>query len=176
MRMSRTWDSTLSMIPKGGDTVWGGLDWSPEEGYVQFVSSSLKDPCLEFELLHHVLFKRHVIPSFGVKAITLEEEGLVPSALLLEDIYVARAPARLDVIGGIPDYSGSLVLQMPIREACHVVSYGSELSNHTPTFDMDMSDFMDGDQPISYEKARSCFARDPSQKYYFSLYASHCMT
>nr|XP_043640289.1 L-arabinokinase-like [Erigeron canadensis] len=115
-----------------------------------------------------------------------------------EDIYVARAPGRLDVIGGIADYSGSLVLQMPIREACHVavqkiqpnkqrlwkhaqarqnakghgptpvlqiVSYGSELSNRGPTFDMDISDFMDGDQPISYEKARSYFARDPSQKW-----------
>ncbi|KAI3847144.1 hypothetical protein MKW92_009468 [Papaver armeniacum] len=33
MRMTRTWDSTMSMIPKGGATIWGGLDWSPEEGY-----------------------------------------------------------------------------------------------------------------------------------------------
>lgn len=33
MRMSRTWDATMSMIPKGGETIWGGLDWSPEEGY-----------------------------------------------------------------------------------------------------------------------------------------------
>lgn len=115
-----------------------------------------------------------------------------------EDIYVARAPGRLDVIGGIADYSGSLVLQMPIREACHVavqkiqpgkqrlwkhaqarqnakgqgptpvlqiVSYGSELSNRGPTFDMDLSDFMDGDQPISYEKAKGYFARDPSQRW-----------
>lgn len=32
MRMTRTWDSTMSMIPKGGDTIWGGLDWAPEEG------------------------------------------------------------------------------------------------------------------------------------------------
>lgn len=24
----------MSMIPKGGDTIWGGLDWSPEEGYL----------------------------------------------------------------------------------------------------------------------------------------------
>ncbi|GAV84944.1 LACT domain-containing protein [Cephalotus follicularis] len=31
MRMTRTWDSTMSMIPKGGDTIWGDLDWSPEE-------------------------------------------------------------------------------------------------------------------------------------------------
>ncbi|KAK4389063.1 L-arabinokinase [Sesamum angolense] len=104
-----------------------------------------------------------------------------------EDIFVARAPGRLDVMGGIADYSGSLVLQMPTREACHVavqkihptkqrlwkhalarqnakgqgpthvlqiVSYGSELSNRGPTFDMDLSDFMDGEQPMSYEKAR----------------------
>lgn len=24
----------MSMIPKGGNTVWGGFNWSPEEGYV----------------------------------------------------------------------------------------------------------------------------------------------
>ncbi|GKB99992.1 phospholipid:diacylglycerol acyltransferase 1-like protein [Tanacetum coccineum] len=34
MRMSRTWDLTMSMIPKGGETIWGGLDSSPEEGYI----------------------------------------------------------------------------------------------------------------------------------------------
>ncbi|OAY65459.1 Phospholipid:diacylglycerol acyltransferase 1 [Ananas comosus] len=33
MRMTRTWDSTMSMIPKGGETIWGDLDWSPEEGF-----------------------------------------------------------------------------------------------------------------------------------------------
>ncbi|KAG9150526.1 hypothetical protein Leryth_010890 [Lithospermum erythrorhizon] len=101
-------------------------------------------------------------------------------------------------MGGIADYSGSLVLQMPIKEACHVavqkihpgkqrlwkhaqarkqargqelipvlqiVSYGSELSNRSPTFDMDVSDFFDGEEPISYEKAREYFARDPSQRW-----------
>ncbi|XP_022731410.1 L-arabinokinase-like isoform X2 [Durio zibethinus] len=73
-----------------------------------------------------------------------------------EDIFVTRAPGRLDVMGGIADYSGSLVLQ---------VSYGSELSNRGPTFDMDLSDFMEGDQPISYEKAKKYFAQDPSQKW-----------
>ncbi|KAI0504615.1 hypothetical protein KFK09_015567 [Dendrobium nobile] len=73
-----------------------------------------------------------------------------------EDIFVARAPGRLDVMGGIADYSGSLVLQ---------VSFGSELSNRAPTFDMDLSDFLDGDQPISYEKAYRYFAQDQSQKW-----------
>lgn len=31
---------------------------------------------------------------------------------LQEEIFVARAPGRLDVMGGIADYSGSLVLQV----------------------------------------------------------------
>ncbi|CAI5978373.1 unnamed protein product [Closterium sp. NIES-64] len=35
-------------------------------------------------------------------------------------LVVTRAPGRLDVMGGIADYSGSLVLQMPTAEACHV--------------------------------------------------------
>lgn len=30
----------------------------------------------------------------------------------------ARAPGRLDVMGGVADYSGSIVLEMPIAEAC----------------------------------------------------------
>ncbi|XP_057821160.2 L-arabinokinase isoform X2 [Cryptomeria japonica] len=117
---------------------------------------------------------------------------------LQDAIFVARAPGRLDVMGGVADYSGSLVLQMPIREACHaavqtshpgkqrlwkhalarqhargegflpvlqIVSFGSELSNRAPTFDMDLADFMDTDGPISYEKAHKYFAQDPSQKW-----------
>src|SRR5215218_597785 len=32
-------------------------------------------------------------------------------------LYVARAPGRLDVMGGIADYSGSLVLQLPLAVA-----------------------------------------------------------
>ncbi|CAI0388032.1 unnamed protein product [Linum tenue] len=115
-----------------------------------------------------------------------------------EEIFVARAPGRLDVMGGIADYSGSLVLQMPIKEACHaavqknhpskqklwkhaqarhhsdsdkqtpileIVSFGADLSNRGPTFDMDISDFMDGEQPISYEAARNYFSRDTSQRW-----------
>ncbi|MEJ7712652.1 MAG: galactokinase family protein [Pyrinomonadaceae bacterium] len=38
------------------------------------------------------------------------------------ELIIARAPGRLDVMGGIADYSGSLVLQMPIAEATHVAS------------------------------------------------------
>src|SRR5215470_1463723 len=35
-------------------------------------------------------------------------------------IFIGRAPGRLDVMGGIADYSGALVLQWPIRQATRV--------------------------------------------------------
>ncbi|CAI9272898.1 unnamed protein product [Lactuca saligna] len=37
MRVGRTWDSVISLLPKGGDTIWGDLDSSPED--IQTVSS-----------------------------------------------------------------------------------------------------------------------------------------
>ena len=37
-----------------------------------------------------------------------------------DSVFIARAPGRLDVMGGIADYSGALVLQWPIREATRV--------------------------------------------------------
>lgn len=49
------------------------------------MSAALKEPSLEFELLHPVLVKKRVIPHFpaaGERAVTLEEEVLVPAALL----------------------------------------------------------------------------------------------
>ncbi|XWS17462.1 hypothetical protein CRYUN_Cryun33cG0069900 [Craigia yunnanensis] len=42
MRMFRTWDATRSMIPKGGETIWGGLDWSPEGGSFNYNAKKLK--------------------------------------------------------------------------------------------------------------------------------------
>lgn len=41
-------------------------------------------------------------------------EGLVEG-----DVWIARAPGRMDVMGGISDYSGGLVLQLPIDRACY---------------------------------------------------------
>ncbi|XP_010263341.1 PREDICTED: L-arabinokinase-like [Nelumbo nucifera] len=178
-------------------------------------TSSLAKSCTEdFEILHGDLHGLSDTMNFLKSLAELDtihdsgkntekrrmRERLAASTLFNweEDIFVARAPGRLDVMGGIADYSGSLVLQMPIREACHVavqrihpskqklwkhaqarrnvkgqestpvlqiVSYGSELSNRGPTFDMDLSDFMDGDNPISYEEANKYFAKDPSQKW-----------
>ena len=51
---------------------------------------------------------------------TLEVHPFEPARGLFEagrEVVIARAPGRLDVMGGIADYSGALVLQWPIREA-----------------------------------------------------------
>ncbi len=79
-------------------------------------------------------------------------------------IAVARAPGRLDVMGGIADYSGSLVLQRPIAEGTfaavqpidrpvlELVSIGrSPIS--VPTAEL----LTDG-EPIAYDDARRRFA------------------
>lgn len=59
--------------------------------------------------------------SFGNEALVLPELRAAAGLFHRNDpILVARAPGRLDVMGGIADYSGSTVLQMPIAEAAHV--------------------------------------------------------
>lgn len=57
-----------------------------------------------------------------------EREKLAAGTLFRweDELVVARAPGRLDVMGGIADYSGSLVLQMPIKEAAHVALQRSD--------------------------------------------------
>ncbi|CAM8945536.1 unnamed protein product [Rhodiola kirilowii] len=59
--------------------------WEPTTALYEFVSSALKDQTLEFELLHPVAIKRRVLPHFsaqGEKCRSLEDEDLVPSALI----------------------------------------------------------------------------------------------
>jgi len=86
-------------------------------------------------------------------------------------VFVARAPGRLDVMGGIADYSGALVLQWPIREATRValrrwperrisiVSVGTD--GHERRCDVPLDLVADGDRP--YDAVRSWFAADPAR-------------
>ncbi len=89
-------------------------------------------------------------------------------------VYVARAPGRLDLMGGIADYSGSLVLQMPIAEAAlaalqrdpspvlTIASLDGEETGAHRRFSMPLADFYNDGQPVSYEIARDYFRHDPS--------------
>src|SRR6266850_3967192 len=46
-------------------------------------------------------------------------------------IHIARAPGRLDIMGGIGDYSGSLVLELPIAEAAFAAVQATRAPNVT---------------------------------------------
>jgi hypothetical protein len=93
----------------------------------------------------------------------------------------------------------SLVLEMPIREACHValqrqpqgaqpawrhtrerhkgqpggatatlqvVSFGADMTDRAPTFDMDLKDlYSSTHQPISYQAANAFFKQDPARSW-----------
>ncbi len=90
-------------------------------------------------------------------------------------VIVARAPGRLDVMGGIADYSGSLVLQLPLREATLVaaqrdparkitiVSLSDDLDEESSVFSMPLSDFERDGRPIDYASARALFQRVPER-------------
>jgi galactokinase len=96
------------------------------------------------------------------------------------EIVVARAPGRLDVMGGIADYSGSLVLEAPIREATFaalqrqadrrltIVSL-AEGAGQTLAFEAPLAEFENGGKggeeggPIDYDAARARFQQEPSR-------------
>lgn len=89
------------------------------------------------------------------------------------ELVITRAPGRLDLMGGIADYSGSLVLQMPIGEATfaalqrsaeprlEIISLNAEHGGRPSIFTMPLSDFMDDGRPIAYSLAQSYFKRMP---------------
>jgi galactokinase len=79
-------------------------------------------------------------------------------------IAIARAPGRLDVMGGIADYSGSLVLQRPIAEGtCAAVQLLDRpvlqaKSIGRPALSVDVATLVDHQGRIDYEAARRRFA------------------
>jgi galactokinase len=87
-----------------------------------------------------------------------------------EPLYVSRAPGRLDVMGGIADYSGSLVLELPLREAAlvavqtdaerclRITSLGAEGNGRSAHFKMPLDLFDTAD----YASAQTFFRRDPA--------------
>ncbi|HRF47985.1 MAG TPA: galactokinase family protein [Anaerolineales bacterium] len=89
-----------------------------------------------------------------------------------QPITVARAPGRLDLMGGIADYSGSLVLQMPLAVAAYaalqrtdnpVIQVSSTLAStigDTPVARFDLAELAPTSGPLPYADARALFARD----------------
>ncbi|MET0645938.1 MAG: galactokinase family protein [Pyrinomonadaceae bacterium] len=87
-------------------------------------------------------------------------------------VFVTRAPGRLDLMGGIADYSGSLVLELPIASATHaalqlraertlvVVSLPPTDEGQARTFEMPLDDlYDDAGRPLEYADAARYFKR-----------------
>src|SRR5439155_9169569 len=78
------------------------------------------------------------------------------------ELLVTRAPGRLDLMGGIADYSGSLVLQWPIQNAVHValqreksktlrIASLSETQTQTPrVFKINLEEFLGFESSADY--------------------------
>lgn len=96
------------------------------------------------------------------------------------DVFIARAPGRLDVMGGIADYSGSLVLQMPLAEATlvalqidpirtlTVVSLTSATSKSS--FTMPLASLEQNGEPVDYSIAQARFQSD--ERYQWAAYVA----
>jgi galactokinase len=90
------------------------------------------------------------------------------------ELFVTRAPGRLDVMGGIADYSGSLVLELPLAEAAFValqrdraqqisiVSLSSDRARES-AFEMSLAAFERDGGPVEYDEARQFFQADASR-------------
>jgi L-arabinokinase len=92
-------------------------------------------------------------------------------------ILITRAPGRLDVMGGISDYSGSLVLEMPIAETTlaaiqlrdepviQVMSLGGDRVGRAAVFTLPLSDFLRQNEPVTYETTAAIFRADPEHQW-----------
>ena len=88
-------------------------------------------------------------------------------------ITIARAPGRLDLMGGIADYSGALVLELPLEAACfcavqlaadrRVTARSLAPDAHDVTVSLDA--LMPSATTIDYDAARSLLAREPGRRW-----------
>lgn len=85
------------------------------------------------------------------------------------ELILTRAPGRLDCLGGVIDYCGGVVCEMPLREAAllalqkrpdrrlRVHSLQAAKEGLTPTFEMSLEDFQAGRKLMNYSTAEAFF-------------------
>ncbi len=93
------------------------------------------------------------------------------------ELIVTRAPGRLDLMGGIGDYSGSLVLELPIESATHaalqrkdgeiieVISLPAGPNDVLRSFEIALADFVRAGEPVEYGEARELFRADERNRW-----------
>ena len=92
-------------------------------------------------------------------------------------ITVARAPGRLDLMGGIADYSGALVLQLPLAAATFAAAQSDpeyrltlrSLGQLGPDADAEvtipLAALVSGGTPLDYAAARTLLTANPRQRW-----------
>jgi galactokinase len=91
-------------------------------------------------------------------------------------VTVARAPGRLDVMGGVADYSGSVVLELPLGagtfcalqwradDQIRVVS-DAATAGGAGEVTLPLAELQPGGEPLTYEAARARLAADPATRW-----------
>ncbi len=119
----------------------------------------------------------------------LEFEALVRREAAFFDatgpIAGARAPGRLDVMGGVADYSGSIVMELPLSEAACVAwqwredrevrirTVGPESAGLTPDATLSLDDLIDSDNRVRpIEEVRARLTSEPSTRW--AAYLAGC--
>jgi galactokinase len=93
------------------------------------------------------------------------------------EVVIARAPGRLDLMGGIADYSGSLVLEWPLREATlaavqlvpdgrlRAVSLASGPGEPDRSCEAPLTELFQGSVPLGDEAARRWFSETSARRW-----------
>ena len=124
-------------------------------------------------------FVPSLVPAEGLGVLSLFQlvDEAVPAFFRPDRVlHIARAPGRLDVLGGFADYSGSLVLQLPTAEAaCTAVQLRDDDlvrlwspcrdGSRTQLLSMRLQDLGLPATAIDYAEARAFFAADPNDKW-----------
>src|SRR5690242_6067476 len=96
-------------------------------------------------------------------------------------VYIARAPGRLDLIGGIADYSGSLVLELPLAAATlvgyqrwrdrtiFIQTQGSSALGHSSSAEFSLDSLDECIAAPDYSKGHSAFTHDRRSRWSASV-------
>ena len=108
-----------------------------------------------------------------VEVVNARAEFFEPGA----PIVAARAPGRLDLMGGIADYSGALVLELPLGAATFVAAQVADDASVTvlganaleiegePLVRLPLAALAPADGPLSYADAQALLGRDPARQW-----------
>jgi galactokinase len=100
-------------------------------------------------------------------------------------ILVSRAPGRLDVMGGVADYSGALVLESTLAVSTFAAaqlrsdglisirSLAADREGWKPVVELPFQELVSHGAPISYEEARAALTADPASRW--AAYVAGCL-